>query len=68
MPITKPPHIQYPVSSLDVGDSFFVPSIESSMHMPIIRALASEAGFEVAYKAGVDIDTGMYGIRVVRTA
>lgn len=68
MPITTPPLIHYPVSLLEIGDSFFVPAISSKEPMDHIREQAALLGFTIEYKAGVDIASGLYGIRVVRVA
>jgi len=66
MPITQQPVTHYPVSLLDVGDSFFVPALSVNQHIHKIRKIAAEVGYEVEYRTGIDIVTGMYGIRVIR--
>lgn len=66
MPITQQPVTHYPISLLDVGDSFFIPALSAQQHIRKMRKLAAELGFEIDYRTGVDIATGMYGIRVIR--
>jgi len=68
MPITHQPNIRYPVSLLEVGDSFFVPALHAGAPMHKVRAIADELGFTVEYRTGIDTATGIYGIRVYRTA
>ena len=66
MPVTEQPNIAYPIGLLDVGDSFFIPAIERGAQQRIVRKLAKELGIEVACYSGIDVTTGLYGIRVVR--
>ena len=33
-----------------------------------IRRIAEDLGFEITYETGIDIATGLYGLRVIRTA
>lgn len=66
MPITQQPVTHYPISLLDVGDSFFIPALSAQQHIHKMRKIAAELGFEIDYRTGVDVATGMYGIRVIR--
>lgn len=66
MPITQQPVTHYPVSLLDVGDSFFIPALSAQQHIHKMRKIAEELGVEIEYKTGIDIGTGMYGLRVIR--
>lgn len=66
MPITQQPVTHYPISLLDVGDSFFIPALSATPHARKLNKLAAELGIEIEYKTGIDIGTGMYGLRVIR--
>jgi len=66
MPVTQPATIHYPVSILDVGDSFFVPAIGSSEHIKQMRKIAASMGYTLEFRTGIDTATGLYGIRVFR--
>lgn len=68
MPITKRADIYYPLGVLDVGDSFFIPAVAVKGPMGQLRKMAEELKITISYRSGVDTATGLYGIRVVRTA
>lgn len=67
MPVTNPAAIHYPISLLDVGDSFFVPALHAGGHIHKLRKMADTLGITIDYVMGVDLATGLYGIRVIRT-
>jgi len=67
MPITQPPAVHYPVGLLDVGDSFFIPTLHAGAHIGKIRKLAAEYEYTITYRMGIDEATGLYGMRVIRT-
>jgi hypothetical protein len=68
MPITQLPVVHYPIGLLDVGDSFFIPTLHASAHIHKIRKLADEYEFQIDYRMGIDEGTGFYGMRVIRIA
>ena len=66
MAITKPPRMHFPVDLLDIGDSFFIPTVDHKLVTAPVRALARELGIEVRFVYGIDRATDMYGVRVTR--
>lgn len=68
MPVTQQPVVHYPISLLDVGDSFFVPALFAGTHIHKMRKVAEEYGYQIDYVMGIDECTGLYGMRVIRTA
>jgi len=68
MPIRHQTNVHYPISLLEVGDSFFVPCLSAGAHIHQLRKIAAELGFTIDYRMGIDVTTNMYGIRVLRTA
>jgi hypothetical protein len=68
MPIKHQPTVHYPISLLEVGDSFFVPCLSAGAHIHQLRKIAAELEFTIDYRMGIDTATGLYGIRVLRTA
>jgi len=66
MPITQQALIHYPISLLEVGDSFFVPALKVSGYIKHMDKMASKLGFKLHYRGGIDTATGLYGIRVTR--
>ena len=67
MPITKQPQVDLPVAGLEVGDSFFVPSIDPESTLRQCKALARRYRMCLSSRIGIDVATGCYGIRVWRT-
>lgn len=68
MPVTAQPNIHYPLGLLEIGDSFFLPVVSKQPQLRIIRKLAEELGITVEYRLGIDKASGLYGMRVIRTA
>jgi len=66
MPITQQAAIHYPISLLDVGDSFFVPALKIAGYVRHMDKMADKLGFTLQYRCGIDTATGLYGIRVTR--
>lgn len=66
MPTTRPFQPRLPVDLLQVGDSFFVPVVTPTSLISQIKHLAEDAGIVVRIQVGIDIATGMYGIRCTR--
>lgn len=67
MPVTQQPSIHYPLGLLDVGDSFFLPAVAAQPQIRVIRKIAAELGITVEYRMGIDTESGLYGMRVLRT-
>lgn len=68
MPTTHRPNIRYPVSQLDIGDSFFVPSINPASTQRQVERLAGALGMKVSYRTGIDTATNIYGVRIIRVS
>lgn len=66
MPVTKKPRVRLPTSILEVGDSFFVPTLDYHDYDKAIRDQAKLSGTEVVFAVGIDKALGCYGIRVYR--
>lgn len=68
MPITRQASISYPIGLLEVGDSFFLPVITPYAQLHILKRLAEERNIKIRYETGIDPTSGLYGMRVTRTA
>jgi hypothetical protein len=66
MPVTHKPNVHYPLSLLDKGDSFFVPTVDPVATMRFVKKRAEALGIQVSSKSGIDTATGLYGVRVIR--
>jgi hypothetical protein len=66
VPVTKRARVRLPTANLDVGDSFFVPTLDINEYNDEINKSAKRAGFEVYYIVGIDKTLGCFGIRVFR--
>ena len=55
-----------PVALLDIGDSFFVPTLDYKVYDKEIQELAELAGYDVVFTVGIDKALGCFGIRVYR--
>ena len=66
MPVTKQPRVRMPVALLDIGDSFFVPTLDYKVYDKEIQELAELAGYDVVFTVGIDKALGCFGIRVYR--
>lgn len=67
MPVINHAVVHYPISLLDIGDSFFVPALAVSTHLQKMKKLAASLDYTIEYRTGIDTTTGLYGIRVIRT-
>jgi len=66
VPITKHARVRMPIALLDIGDSFFVPTLDYREYRDEIKELGQLAGYEVVFTVGIDKALGCYGIRVYR--
>jgi hypothetical protein len=68
MPITRPANVHLPVGLLEIGDSFFIPALTGTAYAAKVHRLAAERDMKVECHMGIDRETGLYGMRVVRVA
>ena len=67
MPVTEEPNIHLPLGLLEVGDSFFLPALSRQPMSGRLHRLAREMGITISCQMGIDVASGLYGMRVVRT-
>jgi hypothetical protein len=68
VPITKQPNIKWPIGLLEVGDSFFVPAVDTRNSVRVVNQLAAERGMSVKFHAGIDTESGLWGLRIIRVS
>ena len=66
MPTTRKAKVWYPISEMDMGDSFFVPALDVEVPRRQIHKLAVELSIKVSCISGIDTATGLFGLRVLR--
>jgi len=55
------------ITLLEVGDSFFVPTLKPQRYIRLMLAHAAELDIHIKCVAGIDKETDLYGVRVLRT-
>lgn len=68
MPITQQPNVHLPVGLLEVGDSFFIPTLTTSPYLKQAERMAEARGMTIQHRMGIDTESGLYGMRVLRVS